>query len=103
MSALLARLNRLQATYTEMKETVEYLEQDITLAYEYEVLLKKRLESLKDEIEMNEEELILRKAVLRNIPIQIAEIKKLNPIKYLDNSFREDDEFLYDTWNERIM
>jgi len=102
MSTLL-RLNKLQATYTEMKETVEYLEQDITLCYEYEVLLKKRLESLKGEIAMNEEELILRKAVLRNIPIQIADIKNLNPIKYLDNSFTEDDEFLYDTWNERIM
>ena len=99
MSALL-RLCSLQATYTEMKETVEYLEKDIRLAYEYELLLKKRLESLKGEIEMNEEELILRKAVLRNIPIQIAELKK---IKYLDNSFREDDEYLYDTWNERIM
>lgn len=105
IAVLTRRINGLQATFTEMSESIKYLEKDIISCNEYDIVLKKRLESLKKETEMNKEELIMRKIVVKNIPILIAEIKEEYDVlvKNYPNKNITEDMTLYDIWQERIV
>ena len=108
MNVLANRLKGLQTTHKEMMEQIEFLEQDIKDSYELKALMKERIVSLKDEIEMSKQEVVMRKTVIKNLPILIAEIKDeydlmvKASVQYIQSDFTEDDAILYDTWCERI-
>ena len=113
MNVLANRLKGLQTTHKEMMEQIEFLEQGIKDSYELEALIKESIVTLKDEVEMSKQELVMRKTVIKNLPILIAEIEEEytlmvkaavvhSAVQYIQGDFTEDDAILYDTWCERI-
>ena len=113
MNVLANRLKGLQTTHKEMMEQIEFLEQGIKDSYELEALMKESIVTLKDEVEMSKQELVMRKTVIKNLPILIAEIEEEytlmvkaavvhSAVQYIQGDFTEDDAILYDTWCERI-
>jgi chromosome segregation ATPase len=111
METLKKRINGLQTTYSEMVEGIKNLENDIISCEEFEVLLKKRIESAKGEADMCRQEIKMRKDVIKNLPILMAEVTKeiekifmeKTKISYMAGDFTEDDAILYDDWDERIV
>lgn len=103
METLKKRLNGLQTTYSDMVDGIKMLEEDIISCQEFEVLLKKRIESAKGEADMCKQEIEMRKDVIKNLPILMAEVtKEMEKISKASN-FTEDDAILYDDWDERIV
>lgn len=106
MNVLANRLKGLQNTHKDMVEQIEFLEQGIKDSCELKALMKENIISLEGEIEMSKQELIMRKTVIKNLPILIAEIKgeyELMVKASVHSHFTEDDAILYDTWCERII
>jgi hypothetical protein len=101
METLKKRLSGLQSTYSEMVEGIKTLEKDIISCEEFEDLLRSRIESTKSEAHMCKQEIEMRKDVIKNIPILMAEVtKEMEQIS--KSKFTEDDAILYDEWQERI-
>ena len=101
MKTLKKRLNGLQNTYSEMVEGIQNLEKDIISCQEFEALLKSRIESAKSEAHMCKQEIEMRKDVIKNLPILMAEVtKEMEQIS--KSKLTEDDAILYDDWQERI-
>jgi hypothetical protein len=101
METLKKRLSGLQNTYSEMVEGIQNLEKDIISCQEFEALLKNRIESAKSEAQMCKQEIEMRKDVIKNLPILMAEVtKEMEQVS--KTKFTEDDTILYNDWQERI-
>ena len=101
METLKKRLSGLQNTYSEMVEGIQNLEKDIISCQEFEALLKIRIESAKSEAHMCKQEIEMRKDVIKNLPILMAEVtKEMEQVS--KTKFTEDDAILYNDWQERI-
>ena len=104
METLKKRLSGLQSTYFEMVEGIKNLEKDIISCQEFEALLTSRIESAKGEADMCKQEIEMRKDVIKNLPILMAEVtKEMEQVSKTNIKITEDDAILYDEWEERIV